>query len=116
MSTSYVDYSQINSLGEFNQIAGTDLTLSFTVTDEQGVPADLGSATCTWKLCPFGEPTVTTLTLNGTVVSISVFEIYLTSTNTATLSGKYTHQPIIVDGGKTYRPQQGIIIFTPAIS
>jgi hypothetical protein len=113
----YTDYLELNSLGEIAFIAGTDITLSFTVYDNLGVPINLAGSSIEWMLCPWGQPDVNILEKNGTIISTSVFTVALTSTDTIDLYGKYTHQPVITDSvGKIYRPAQGDILIEPAIA
>jgi hypothetical protein len=105
---SYISYQSINSLDEIAFIAGTEYVLEFTVTDEFGAPIDIGAATCSWALSPYGQADILTLSKSGTIISTSVFRITLTSADTIGLSGKYMQQPITQDfGGSIFRPAQG---------
>jgi len=113
---SYNSYAQMNSLEEVSFIAGTYYTLAFTVYDNNGAPANISGATITWKMCPYGKPNVISLSYGTTITGTSTFEVYILSADTLSLKGKYTHQPIIVDSGKTYRSQQGTITISPAIN
>lgn len=116
-NTSYVVYSQINSLEEFGFIAGTEYTLTFNIYEDDGVtPLDMSGGTFTWVLSPYGE-TYSILSLNGTIVDVGIAEVSLSSTDTATLSGKYIQQPIITSfSGEVYRPAQGIVLILPKIT
>ena len=111
---SYTSYAQINALEEISFIAGTYYTIEFKVYNQAGDEANLSGSTCTWKMSPYGEPNIVTLSLNGTITGTNTFEVYLLSSATLNLSGKYVHQPIITDGTKIYRPQQGVINIIPA--
>jgi hypothetical protein len=107
----------VNDLTEFSFIAGSKKTLTFDITNN-GVDMDLSGATCSWKLSPYGQTTAV-LTKSGSVSGspINRFVITLESADTATLSGKYVQQPIVVDAvGDTYRPSQGIVTIFGAIS
>lgn len=112
----FLSYTQINSLDEISFIGGTYYTLEFTVYNQNGSPANLSGATCSWKMSPYGSPDIITLSYSGTITGTSTFEVYLLSADTLALSGKYVHQPLIVESGKDYRSQQGIINITPAIN
>jgi hypothetical protein len=113
----YTDYLDLNSLGEIAFIAGTDMTLSFTVYDDLGVPLNLAGSSVTWELSPWGQPDVNVLEEAGTIISTSVFTVALASADTVDLYGKYTHQPVITDSvGKIFRPAQGDILIEPAIA
>ena len=108
-------YSIINSLEEISFIGGTNYILEFKVYDSAGGEYNLSGATCTWKMALFGSPEVSILSYSGTITGTNIFEIEILSANTKFLSGKFIHQPIIVDSGKEYRSQQGIINITAAI-
>jgi hypothetical protein len=112
---SYLSYAQINSLEEISFIGGSYYTLEFVVYNQNGSPANLSGATCTWKMSPYGNPDIITLSYNGTVTGTNTFEVYLLSADTLALSGKYVHQPLVVESGNSYRSQQGVINITPAI-
>lgn len=113
---SYLAYSQINSLDEISFVGGTEYTLEFVVYEQNGSPANLATATCAWKMSPYGEPDGAVLSYAGTVTGANTFEVLIPSADTLILSGKYMHQPIVTDAGKEYRSQQGIITIIPAIS
>ena len=109
-----MNYSTINSLGDVFFIGGSEYILEFKVYNQAGDEANLSGATCSWKMSPFGDPDTVTLTYSGTVTGANIFQVTLLSADTLALSGKYIHQPIVVDGGKSYRSQQGIINIIPA--
>lgn len=114
---SFTTFSTINSIPEIAFIAGTDYTIEFTVYDATtGSPADLGAATCSWKMSPYGKESVITLSKSGSVTGTSTFEVHLVAADTLSLSGIYVHQPLVIEGGKDYRSQQGIINISPAIN
>ena len=118
MSHSFINYAKLNSLEEFSFIAGSTYTLEFEVYDEDDAPTDLGGATITWTLCPYGQPDYTILQKTGAidVGNPSKFTVELESADTLTFSGKYIHQPVIMAfGGEVYRPAQGVILILPRI-
>lgn len=114
----YISYGELNSLLETSFIAGTDFTMTFTVYAENGItPLDLGGATITWKLCPYGQPSYVALSLSGTITGINTFTVAIPHASTISLSGKYIQQPLITDfSGQTFRPAQGTIVILPAIN
>lgn len=114
----FVNYAKLNSLQEFSMIAGTEYTLEYTVYEEDGTtPLDLGGATITWLLCPYGEPTYTVLQIAGTITGTNTFKVVIPSASTINLSGKYIQQPVIYSFlGSEYRPGQGVILILDAIA
>ena len=110
------NYSQVNNLEEIVFIGGTEYTIDFIVYDQNGGYGNLSGATCSWKMCPYGEPSNVLLTYSGTVINSYTFRVTILANDTLSLSGKFQHQPIIVDSGKTYRSQQGIINISAAIN
>ena len=115
---SYSSYADINKLGEFILIGGTDFTMTFRVFDaETGSPANLSAATCSWKMCPTGKENIVILSKTGTVSGdFTYFTVHLTADDTLYLNGTFEHQPLVVDGSTPYRSQQGTIHITPAIN
>jgi hypothetical protein len=111
-----INYDNLNNLPEISFEAGTQKILPFTVYKENGLdPQNIISAV--WTLCPYGELQITTLTKTGTNIIINTFDIVLDSSDTETLSGKYIQQITVVDAsGNTFRPGQGTVIISPAIS
>lgn len=114
----YISYAELNTLVETSFIGGTDFTMEFEVFDEDGItPLDLGGATITWKLCPFGQPQYVALSLSGTITGINTFSVEIPHASTITMSGKYIQQPIVTDfSGQVFRPAQGNVIILPAIN
>jgi len=112
----YVTFSDLNSLGEINFIAGTSYTIKFEVKDQDGNGIDISSADCTWRLAPFGTD-YAIVTKTGSVIATSIFEVVLSPADTLNLSfAKYTHQPsIIFSNGVEVVPAQGIITITQRI-
>lgn len=107
--TTYLTYANINSLGDISFIGGGNYTLKFTCVDQSGSSVDLSSATCSWKLAPYGTDYVQ-ISKAGSVITTNSFEVLLTPSDTVSLSGKYSHQPIITfANGVTIIPAQGII-------
>jgi hypothetical protein len=108
-------YGNINSLDEISFIGGTYYILEYKVYDQDGGAANISGSTCSVKISPYGESNIVVLTYSGTITGTNTFEIYLLSADTIGLSGKFKHQPIILDSGKSYRSQQGIINIVSAI-
>ena len=103
-----VNYLTINSLEEISFIGGTEYTLEYVVYDQSGALANITGATCSAIIAEYGSPDAL-LTYSGTITSSSTFEVVILSADTINLNGKYIHQPIVVESGKTYRSQQGVI-------
>jgi len=114
MTSTYVLYSQINSLSEFAFIAGTSYTLNFNVYEEDGTtPLDMGGGTFKWVLSPYGQ-NYSVLELTGTITGIGTAEVEIPSSSTENFSGKYIHQPVIISfSGEEYRPGQGVVLIIP---
>jgi len=107
--TTRLTFSDLNSLNEISFIGGSTYTIKFVVTNQSGSSVDLTGATCSWKLAPFGSDYVI-LSKTGSIVSTNSFEIILSPDETSDLSGKYSHQPLILfPSGVTIIPAQGII-------
>jgi len=105
-----------NCLSEITFIAGTYKELVFDVYDNGGRAINMGAFTCEWYMSPFGQPSVISASANGVYQSDNRFIVYLDSTVTSGLSGKYVHQPVIIGNpGYEYRPAQGHINIVPAI-
>jgi len=120
MTTNTFANLSINSLLEQSYIAGTYMELPFDVFDADGNAVDISAFTYTWLLSPYGQPSTVTLTKSGVfqsaVVAQNRFIVYLYSTDTSGLSGKYVHQPVIVSNpGYEFRMGQGFITFIPQI-
>ena len=115
MTSSYVIFSDLNSLDEFGFIAGTTYTLYFTVYEADGVNLlDMGGATIKWTLSPYGQTDYNALELNGTITDVGKFKVDIPSSSTQSLSGKYVQQPVITAfTGEEYRPAQGVILILP---
>ena len=108
-------YSTINSLGDFSFISGATYTLKFTVLNQSGSEVDLSSATCTWKLSPYGTGSAI-LNKTGSVIATNIFSISITESDTYGLAGKFTHQPIITfSNGNIIKPAQGTITLTKGL-
>lgn len=114
MTSTYVLYSQINSLSEFAFIAGTSYTLNFNVFEDDGVtPLDMGGGTFRWVLSPYGQ-NYSVLEIEGTITGIGTAEVEIPSSSTENFSGKYIHQPVIISlSGDKYRPAQGVVLIIP---
>lgn len=114
MTSTYVLYSEINSLAEFAFIAGTPYTLNFTVYEEDGTTLlDMGGGSFKWTLSPYGQ-NYSVLEKTGTITGVGTAEVQLDTLDTETLSGKYIQQPTIVSfSGEEYRPGQGVVLLIP---
>lgn len=109
-------YANINSLSDISFIAGSIYTIKFIVTNQSGSPVDLSTATCKWAMSPYGTDYIQ-LSKTGSVISSNEFDIILSPSDTAGLSGKFTHQPSITfTGGVKIIPAQGIITLIKGLS
>ena len=120
MLNTFSNISVIN-LTELTFIAGTYTEISMDIYNASGSVVDLTTWTCTWVLCPFGQPNapalVKTATFRTDIVSKNRFTVYLYSTDTISLSGKYIQQPIFTASiGYDFRPGQGYINILPALA
>lgn len=107
----------INSLPENGFIAGNRQTLQFECVDEFGVVVDLTDATVSIKLSPYGNPSYTVLSKNGSIFDSSKFSVILESEDTISLSGLYSLQPTVVDVlGNIYKPAQGTLFIQQVIN
>jgi len=118
MTSTFSTISSI-TLCEETMIAGTYKELSFDAFDADSNPIDISSFTYTWMLSPFGHPEVVSVSKIGVfrsdISNKNRFTIYLLSTDTASLSGKYIHQPVISGNpGYDFRLGQGYINILPA--
>ena len=113
----YTSFSNINQLEEFSFVGGNDYYLDFTAYGSDGyTPMDLGGATVYWVLAPYGQPDYRVAQLTASITGTNTFRVEIPSATSAPLSGKYTHQPVIISfGGKEYRPCQGIVLIMPQI-
>ncbi|MFZ2992548.1 MAG: hypothetical protein WA061_02420 [Microgenomates group bacterium] len=120
--TLYDDYRNTDYLSDISFIAGSEMTLSFPVYDESGVPVDLSGSTIRWLLGIYGQPDSQNILnlegiIDGTVVTNHIFDVTLTGANTSSLGDSiYLQQMIITDSaGKVFRPAQGIVVIRKAI-
>ncbi|MDD4308408.1 MAG: hypothetical protein PHU53_06340 [Thermoplasmata archaeon] len=111
---SYLSYADINKLEEINFIAGSEYTIEYKVYEQSGAEANLGAATCSAKISQYGS-TDELVSYSGTITGSNTFEIVILSADSIGWEGKYLHQPIIVESGKSYRSQQGVINVSGAI-
>lgn len=110
-----VTYSSLNTLNGTSFIAGSNYTFKFNILDQSGSAIDLSTATCTWRMSPFGND-YTILQKTGSVIATNTFVVLLTSADTAGLSGKFTHQPTITfSDGTVFIPAQGTITILKGI-
>ena len=64
----------------------------------------------------YGQNDFVSLHVVGTITGDNTFEIELLSSDTASLDGTYTQQPVITSfSGSEYRPSQGTILILPQI-
>lgn len=113
--------SEVTSLCEMTFIGGTYTELSFDVKNASGSPVDISTFTCAWVLSPYGQPSVASVTKAGVFrtdcVDKNRFTVYLYSSDTASLQGKYVQQPIVIAStGYEFRMAQGYINIVPALS
>ena len=116
MPSTYTNYDEINSLEEFSFIGGTDFTIEFTTYQSDGVtPQDIGGATITWMLSPYGE-NYNVLEISGSITGQYTFEVVIPGESTESFSGKYIQQLKIESfTNELFRPAQGVILIIPAI-
>jgi len=110
---------QVTNIPEIGFIAGTYKELPFEIKDGGGNPVDISLKTIKWALSPYGKPEVTTLLLNGVYIATpdkNRFMVYVMSTDTETLEGKFVQQPIIVGAvGYDFRLGQGYVNILPTV-
>lgn len=109
-------YLDVNSLEEISFIGGSEYVLEFVVYDSDGNPLDISSSTVSWKMSYYGRPDYAVLEKDGIITDTNTFEITITSSDSQDISGKFVHQPIIIDfDGSEFRPSQGVITIIPRI-
>ncbi len=108
----YDDYAPLNTLCEFNMIAGTEYILDYTVYEEDGVTLfDLTGCSAYLLLCPYGNFALKVAQKSANVTGMSTFEVKLETDDTLGLAGKYIQQPLIIDAdGNSFYPSQGVIL------
>jgi len=111
---------QVTSLREVTFIGGTYTELHFDVYDESENPLDISAFTYTWLLCPYGQPSIISLTktgyYRGDIPTHNRFSVYLYSGDTENLSGKYIQQPVLIGNpGYEFRLGQGYINIITAL-
>lgn len=105
----------VNQLEEFSIIGGDPEVLQFFYTYGTGDVLDLSSATAKWRLSYLGQPDYIIVEKQAEISGNSII-VKLETEDTASLSGKFIHQPVIVDySGNEYVYQQGIITIIPKI-
>jgi len=111
-------YDILNNLEEKSFIAGTDQLYTFVCYQSDGVNLlSIAGGSATWKLCPYGEFGINTITKTGSIIDANSFTVTLDSSDTISLSGKYIQQVSVTDFyGDTFAPGQGIILIFPVIS
>jgi hypothetical protein len=104
-----ITFNDLNALNDIAFIGGSTYTIKFVVLDQNGSPIDISTATCNWKLAPFGSDYVV-LSKTGSIITTNSFEIILSPADTYSLSGKYSHQPSMTfPSGVSIIPAQGTI-------
>lgn len=108
------------TLTQIQFIGGSTSDLTFNVKDSSGVVVDLNGATVNWNMRQYGNfftnSIISKSSTNPSEVLITdavngIFKVFLTSSDTTGLSGKFVHQPSITDfTGDTFIPSQGIIV------
>lgn len=93
--------------------AGTDLTLSLTVTDQNGSAINLTGATVTVKML---DPQQFQRILTPTITSATAGEISVSlSSSQLALAGEYQFQAIIVNSGLTSASSIFSLTLTPQL-
>jgi hypothetical protein len=115
----YTSYEQLNNLGETSFIAGTEYTFTYNYFTDSSLlnPANLTDYTAEFRMALCGQTGVLALTKNMTINLPNEVTVTLESDDTATFSGKYMQQPIILNTVTTqyYILGQGTIIIQPQI-
>jgi hypothetical protein len=117
MSTTTFPFLSINDLPEFIMIAGSNQKLFFSIFTSACVAVNLSGASGTWRMAYYGNSAATlskNLIFSG---SSNIVEVDLEPVDTSSLSGKFIHQPTIIDSsGSIHRPSQGIISIIPGLA
>lgn len=108
------------NLAQIQFIGGNTIDLTFNVLDSSGAVVDLNGATIVWNLRQYGNFfTSAVITKSSTIASEiliidasnGIFKVFLLSSDTTSLNGKFVQQPVITDfADNTFIPDQGIII------
>lgn len=107
----------INSLSPLTMIAGNYRELNFYITDENGdVLMPSTGAVATWSLSYYDQPDLILFTKTGVFIN-DHFVIYLLSTDTENLLGKFIQNPILQSGlgSFTYPLARGVVNIIPRI-
>jgi len=102
----------INGLEETSFIAGNKYTFNFDIYDNNEVSLNMDSSTFKWRMAYYNFPTIAILEKTGIYADTpnNRFTITLEKTDTENLSGKFIHQPAVIDiAGTEYKLTQGII-------
>ena len=109
-------YDTKNCLEEFIIIGGENIILEFECYDENNTPIVLSGAGITWKASEYGNPTNVLISKTGTITGSNTAEIELLEADTLSLSGKFHHQPVMIDStNKKILSYQGIFTIIPRI-
>lgn len=106
-----------NDLDTISFIAGSQQILTFLIYDSDGIAKDLSALVCEWEMAKYGSDNSIlnkTASISGSPINEMV--VTLASSDTENLSGKYIHQPVIIEGAEEDRPSQGVIHILPRIS
>ena len=111
MQNSTYPFAPQNNINEFLMYAGDYQNLSFDVYTSACAVVSLNAASVVWELRPYGT-TIPILTKTGIISASPVnrFHVYLDSTDSESLNGKYTQTYYLTDSsGSTFRPTQGLV-------
>ena len=114
--TSTFNYSELNNLGEFSFIAGSDQELTFSIYTSACALVDLSGATTEWKLYRYSNPDLTMLSKTGAVSAspINKFTVKIDDTDTSGSQGKFIHMYSITDAsGSVLKGGYGYINILP---
>lgn len=108
---------KLETIEEFEVIAGDAQDLHFSVCDQFNSAISLSNMTATFKLCLYGLTEQVVLQKTGQVYDNNKVKFMLLSSDTINYRGKYTYQVILTDrkDNRVYIPAQGIINFYPQI-
>lgn len=110
-----ITFDEMYSLDQVTFIGGTSYNFKFIANDNTGSPIDLATAVLKWRLAPFGTD-YAIVDKTGNLTSSNTFEVLLTPTDTANLSGKFVQQPIIqFANGRDSLPAQGVVTISKGI-
>jgi len=122
-------YDELNNIPDRSWMAGSDKVLTFSCYESDGVnKLSIETGQVEWRLCPYGEFSINVLTKStetSPIPGITIlagsppyqFEVAISGSETASLSGKYIQQVVITDFfGNTVVPGQGTVVILPLIA